>query len=99
LFQGSIRERLALTEILLSPGGERLSPESAQICAVLITDVNSSQRKDLREFDRNSPAGIAKSVNHCIKMQGDLKLAMLILSVLHGFVMCVAAVLALLKFL
>jgi hypothetical protein len=38
VFHGPIRERLALTKILLAPGGERLSEEFAQICMVLMMD-------------------------------------------------------------
>jgi hypothetical protein len=45
VFHGPIRDRLALTKILLAPGGERLSPETAQWCAQLLMDSQVEQAK------------------------------------------------------
>lgn len=68
MFHGPISDRIALTQILLSPGGEKLSRECAQLCAVLLMerDLTSCYRKGgVREFDRTSPEGIVKSLSHC----------------------------------
>lgn len=43
MFHGPIRDRIALTEILLSPGGEKLSPEVAQFCAELVMKPDAKQ--------------------------------------------------------
>jgi hypothetical protein len=68
VFHGSLADRIALTKILLSPGGETLSRETAQFCAELLMDrdLNSAYHPTgVREFDRSSPEGLRKSLNHC----------------------------------
>lgn len=63
MFQGSIENRLKLTEILLAPGGEKLSPEAAQICAVLLMPdprVETPTEYEIEQFLRqyNNPRGM-----------------------------------------
>jgi hypothetical protein len=115
VFLGPISDRIAITRILLSPGGEKLSGEFAQICALLLMDLNSCYRKGgAREFDRNSPDGIRKSLSHChdvnqrlirandeLRKELDhrLKRIKLVLGILNGVLATVATVLALVKFL
>lgn len=68
MFHGPIRERLALTRILLAPGGERLSDEAAQIISVLAMEKRPyymGDRNQPREFPRESADGIVKSLSHC----------------------------------
>jgi hypothetical protein len=43
VFHGPIRDRIALTEILLSPGAERLSFETVQFCAELLMSPDSKE--------------------------------------------------------
>lgn len=78
MFHGSLADRIALTEILLSPGGEKLSREAAQICAVLILAMPDPEIQTpsefqfyrqqagvraQREFDRESLPGLRKSLS------------------------------------
>lgn len=77
MFEGPIADRLALTEILLSPGGEKLSAEAAQIIAVLamrdpkLLPLHALyQEGGQREFPRDpvqgySIEGLSKSVSKC----------------------------------
>jgi hypothetical protein len=117
VFHGSISDRIALTEILAAPGGEKLSKECAQICAVLLMEREAYYRGDKtepREFLRNSPEGIVKSLSKCHdvnqrlirandelreELDRRLKHIKLVLGTLNAFLATVAAVLALLKFL
>jgi hypothetical protein len=125
VFSGPISDRLALARILAAPGGERLSIECAQICAVLLTMPDPRVvRADTpiealyhpigkREFERDSIAGITKSLNHShrvnqaiindrdkMREEFDLKLRNAIVVAIVGWLPgLVAAVLALLKFL
>jgi hypothetical protein len=71
VFEGSISDRIALTEVLLSPGGEKLSAEAAQLIAILMQDpklipLNALYRDGgEREFPRDSVEGLSKSVSKC----------------------------------
>jgi hypothetical protein len=47
VFHGSIAYRIALTEVLLSPGGERLTPETAHFCAELLMMTPNQHRGKL----------------------------------------------------
>jgi hypothetical protein len=113
VFHGPIAYRLALTEVLLSPGGEKLSPECAQWCAELVMSRRPyyvGDRNELREFPRDSAQGIVKSLSHCHsvtqglirekdQMQRSLDWMKLALKCLGALNAFLAAVLALLKFL
>jgi len=112
VFHGPIRDRIQLTRVLLAPGGEKLSPETVWFCAVLLMEKEPYYRGDKtekREFPRDSPQGIAKSLNHYHHVnqglirdrdQMNLKLRNAIVLTIFGWLPSIAAfVLALLKFL
>jgi hypothetical protein len=62
VFHGPLRDRLLLTEILLSPGGERLSRECAKLCAVLLMDRDPNTDFEIERFLCNyeNPRGLSK---------------------------------------
>jgi hypothetical protein len=116
VFFGSIRDRILITEILSAPGGENLTPEALQIIAVLAMEKRPyyvGDRNELREFPRESPAGIVKSLSHChhvtqglirekdqMQREFDLRLRNRLILAVVGWLPGIAAfVLALLKFL
>lgn len=51
MFHGPIADRLALTEILLSPGGEQLSRETAKFCADLLMSMLELKVQTVTEFE------------------------------------------------
>jgi hypothetical protein len=67
VFHGPLADRIALTEILLSPGGEKLSREAARVCAVLMSmpdpkaqsAIEFEIEKALREYQ--NPRGLPES--------------------------------------
>lgn len=116
MFHGPIANRLALTKVLLEPGGEKLSFETAQFCAELLMEKAPYYRGDkseAREFPRDSPQGIVKSLNHGhsvnqglirdqakMRQEYNLKLRNAFVLAVVSWVPAIAAfVLALLKFL
>jgi hypothetical protein len=79
VFHGPIRDRIVLTEILLSPGAEKLSFETAQFCAELLMKPDPKETaialaKELGTFNKadrsNQYAG--RYSNEILKRNDDL---------------------------
>lgn len=58
MFHGSISERIALTQILLSPDGQWLSPECAQLCAILLMNPQVETTVELAKRNYQNPRGL-----------------------------------------
>jgi hypothetical protein len=101
VFEGSTADRIALTEVLLSPGGEKLSVEAAQLIAVLLGHMPDTEYEVEREFPRASPEGIAKSQHHLYQKVGSierwLKVGVLALGLFNAALAAAAALIALLR--